>query len=83
MDKDLIHVRDVQATPTTASPQTKSTLRPFPREHDLAGAAEQSHGKAVSRTRTRTNSTCLGDEMNPKRVYGSYTLIGVIVVMGI
>ena len=25
----------------------------------------------------------LGDEMNPKRAYGSYTLIGIIVVMGI
>ena len=25
----------------------------------------------------------LGDEMNPKRVYGSYTLIGILVVEGI
>ena len=24
--------------------------------------------------------TSLGDEMNPKRVYGSYTLMGIIVV---
>ena len=26
------------------------------------------------------NTTFLGDEMNPKRVYGSYTLMGIIVV---
>ena len=40
-------------------------------------------GMACSQLVTAPRVHFLGDEMNPKRVYGSYTLIGTIVVMGI
>ena len=45
----------------------------------LTSASQASSASAASVLGTDSELN-LGDEMNPKRVYGSYTLIGIIVV---